>query len=369
MHGPTSDAPSSVKCSSQWSEAPVLSLHAACRGWPAGCWEAGDMNQEHFVQRNETSWSELDALLVSLEKMTGTVDIPDDLPARYRRLCQQLAVARHRRYSADIVARLNGLVMRAHSQMYGNEVEGLLAQARRLIRRFPTAVRREWRVVLVAHAFFYLPYIGMMVAVVAWPELIQTVLGPMEIAEFESMYDPKAEHFLKERSIDSDTLMFGFYIYNNIGIAFRTFAGGIAGGLGSVFFLVTNGVSIGAASGHLTAVGMGSTFWSFVITHGSFELTAIVLSGAAGLKIGTAVLVPGQRTRARALTESVQAVLPIVYGFFAFLVVAAFIEAFWSSSRLIPHTTKYVVGTAAWIWVYAYLLVGGQEVRSRIDGP
>jgi uncharacterized membrane protein SpoIIM required for sporulation len=252
--------------------------------------------------------------------------------------------------------------------MYGNDVEGLVVQARRLIRRFPIAVRAEWRVVLLAHALFYLPYLGMLLAVVGWPELIQTVLGPMEIAEIEGMYDPKADHFLKERPIDSDMLMFGFYIYNNISIAFRTFAGGILGGLGSVFFLVANGVSIGAASGHLTSVGMGSTFWSFVITHGAFELTAIVLSGASGLKLGAAVLVPGRRTRRRALAEAIRAVLPIVYGFFAFLVAAAFLEAFWSSSRLIPHATKYSVGAAAWVWVYVYLLVGGTKVEGQING-
>ena len=93
------------------------------------------MNQEHFSQRHYASWNELDALLASLEKSAGKVAIPDDLPARYRRLCQQLAVARHRRYGAAVVERLNGLVLRAHSQC-GNEVEGFVPQARRLIVAF-----------------------------------------------------------------------------------------------------------------------------------------------------------------------------------------------------------------------------------------
>ncbi len=252
--------------------------------------------------------------------------------------------------------------------MWWNASTALILQARRLLLQFPIAVRREWRLVLAAHLLFYLPYAGMMAAVVGWPELVQTVLGPAEIAQVESMYDPAAEHFLKERAIDSDMLMFGFYIYNNISIAFRTFAGGIVGGLGSLFFLVFNGVSIGAVSGHLTSVGMGSTFWSFVVTHGAFELTAIVLSGAAGLKLGLAVLVPGSRTRRRALAEAVTAVLPIVYGFFAFLVVAAFLEAFWSSSHLIPNHMKYSVGGAAWLWVYVYLLVGGTRAGGAPHG-
>lgn len=326
------------------------------------------MNQEVFVRRHEAAWTTLDQLLSQLESHHGEVSVPDDFSSRYRRVCQHLAVARHRRYGADVVERLNGLVLRAHSQMYGADVDGMLLQARALLLRFPLAVRREWRLVLVAHALFYLPYLGMMAAVVGWPELVQTVLDPSQIASIEGMYDPQAEHYLKERPVDSDMLMFGFYIYNNISIAFRTFAGGILGGLGSLFFLLFNGVYIGAVSGHLTSVGMGSTFWSFVITHGAFELTAIVLSGAAGLKLGLAVLVPGTRTRRRALAEAVRAVLPIVYGFFAFLVVAAFLEAFWSSSHLISAEIKYGVGTAAWLWVYAYLLIGGVGHRRTAHG-
>jgi len=326
------------------------------------------MNQEVFVRRHEARWKELDHLLSRMETGSADTDRLEGFAPDYRRLCQQLAVARHRHYSADVVERLNGLVMRAHSQMYGTRVDGLLWQARRLLVAFPAAVRREWRLVLAAHLLFYLPYFGMMAAVTGWPELVQTVLSPDDLAQMEWMYDPASEHFLKERALDGDLMMFGYYIYNNIGIAFRTFAGGLIGGLGSLFFLVYNGVVLGTASGHLTSVGMGSTFWSFVITHGAFELTAIVLSGAAGLKLGLAVLVPGNRTRRRALSDAVTAVLPILYGFFAFLVAAAFLEAFWSSSRLIGNTLKYGVGTAAWLWVYAYLFVAGREEVEDIRG-
>ena len=326
------------------------------------------MNQEVFVRRHEERWQDLHELLSRMETNLATTDRLDRFAPDYRRLCQQLAVARHRHYSTDVVERLNGLVLRAHSQMYGTRGDGLARQARRLLIAFPAAVRREWKLVLAAHLLFYLPYLGMMAAVIGWPELVQTVLPPDDLARMEWMYDPASDHFLNERALDSDLLMFGFYIYNNIGIAFRTFAGGLLGGVGSLFFLVYNGVALGTASGHLTSVGFGSTFWSFVITHGAFELTAIVLSGAAGLKLGMAVLVPGNRTRRRALSDAVTAVLPILYGFFAFLVAAAFLEAFWSSSRLIATPVKYGVGTAAWLWVYTYLLIAGRENTEVSDG-
>ncbi len=326
------------------------------------------MNQDVFVRRNEAWWSAFDAQLSRMETTRSAPEQVDEFAAQYRRLCQQLAVARHRHYGADTVERLNSLVLRAHSRLYGKNVEGYGASLRTALLRFPQAVRREWRAVVLAHCLFYLPALGMMAAVTGWPELVQTVLGPAELAQLESMYDPKADHFLKERAFDSDVLMFGYYIYNNIGIAFRTFASGIIGGLGSLFFLMFNGVFLGSAAGHLTTVGMGTTFWSFVITHGAFELTAIVLSGAAGIRLGTAVLVPKNRTRSLALTEAVRDVMPIVWGFTAFLVAAAFLEAFWSSSRMVPNDVKQVVGGLAWLWVYLYLYLGGRGAMETHNG-
>ena len=87
---------------------------------------------------------------------------------------------------------------------------------------------------------------------------------------------------------------------NNIGIAFQCFAGGLFVGIGSLFFLVFNGAATPARiAGYLTARGLGENFYSFVVTHGAFELTAIVLSGAAGLRSAMRCWRPGRRTPAR----------------------------------------------------------------------
>jgi len=97
--------------------------------------------------------------------------------------------------------------------------------------------------------------------------------------------------------------MFGFYIWNNIRISFQAFAGGIALGLGSVFFLVYNGVHGGAVAGFLAQAGLGRQFWPFVATHSALELPALVLAGAAGLHLGWSLVAragaPGPRRCAR----------------------------------------------------------------------
>ena len=72
----------------------------------------------------------------------------------------------------------------------------------------------------------------------------------------------------------------GFYVYNNVGIAFRCFATGILFGLGSLFFLIYNGITIGTVLGHVIAAGHGHNILTFVCTHGTFELTAIGIAVA-----------------------------------------------------------------------------------------
>src|SRR3954462_7865661 len=149
------------------------------------------------------------------------------------------------------------------------------------------------------------------------------------------MYGPGASR-LGRRGAESDFYMFGFYIFNNVRIAFQTFAGGLACGVGALFFLVFNGLMIGAVAGHVTAIGYGAAFWSFVAGHSAFELGGIVLSGAAGLRLGAALVSPGRLTRKDALAVAGREAASIIYGVAAIIVAAAFIEAFWSSRTALP---------------------------------
>ena len=166
------------------------------------------------------------------------------------------------------------------------------------------------------------------------PELILSVVSSETAASFEEMYSPSADSIGRTRTATTDWMMFGFYIRNNIGVAFQCFAGGLFAGLGTLFFLAYNGAFSGALAGYLTERGLSSTFYSFIATHSAFELTAIVLSGAAGLRIGHALLAPGRLTRLQSLVQATRDSAVLLYGVTAMLLVAAAIEAFWSSAQL-----------------------------------
>jgi len=131
-------------------------------------------------------------------------------------------------------------------------------------------------------------------------------------------------------------------------------------GLGTVFYLLYNGLVIGATAGHLTGLGYIDTFWGFVAGHSAPELTAIMLCGAAGLMLGWALLSPGNKSRLRALQDAGQVAVKIIYGAALLFFLAAFIEAFWSSMTWIEPTIKYIVGISLWIMLWGYLLLAGK---------
>ncbi len=326
------------------------------------------MKQEVFERRYADDWDEFqrwtEALsakrprAMSLEERSQT---GREFARRYRQVCHHLALARARRYSLGLQQRLNGLALDGHRHLYRARTPVFTAMLTFVARGFPRAVRRYWRYMMVSLGLFALPMFGMAIALSMEPELVYSLIDPASISSMEQMYDPDARVLGRERESDGDFAMFGFYIANNIGIGFRTFAGGLLFGLGTMFFLGFNGLYIGAVATHLTLVGFTSTFWPFVSGHSAFELTAIVIFGAAGLMLGFAALAPGRKKRWHAIADRARDALPLVYGGTGMLVLAAFVEAFWSSTTWPPLITKYIVGAALWALTLIYLAFMGRN--------
>jgi uncharacterized membrane protein SpoIIM required for sporulation len=277
----------------------------------------------------------------------------------YRATCEHLAMAQARAYPIVLTARLEQLTYRAHRLIYRHQDFGLGALRRLLLVDIPQSVRLHRRYLLLAVALFLLPTLGVGWATYRDPTFALHVLDVRQLNEFRSMYE-SMDHGLGARSGVSDWSMFGFYILNNISIGFQCFAGGLFAGVGSAFFLFYNGLYGGAAAGYLTSAGLATNFFSFIVTHSAFELTAICLSGAAGLRLGHAVVVPGRRSRLQSLRGAAADAVVLIYAVFAMLLVAAAIEAFWSSARWVPAEVKFGIGSAAWAGVIAYLAFQGR---------
>ncbi|MEJ2507866.1 MAG: stage II sporulation protein M [Gammaproteobacteria bacterium] len=321
------------------------------------------MNQERFEQLHQAQWQQLEQWLEARREKKRKADNDEStavFPHLYRQVCHHLALARERHYSNHLVERLNKLALEGHTQLYRSRTGILMNIVRFVLVGFPVLVRRESRVFWLAALLFYGPLVAMWFTVQQWPDVAYSVMSAPQTRQYEQMYSPDRKVLGRERQADSNFYMFGVYIWNNIGIGFRTFATGLLFGLGSLFLLIFNGVVIGTVAGHLTHLGYISTFYSFVVGHSAFELTAIVISGAAGLKLGLALIRPGRRSRLRALREAAAISVRLIFGVILFLVIAAFIEAFWSSTTAFAPQVKYFVGGLLWLTVISYLLLMGR---------
>ena len=325
------------------------------------------MRQEHFIARHQAEWQAFDAWLDARGGRPRRARVDRDwrgmddsaVPAAYRRLTQQLGLARRRGYSPQLVDRLQALVQRGHDVMYRPAPPRWRRSVEFLLADFPRLVRAERGAMAAALLMFALPLVLSYVAVQVRPELIHTLFEPVQLAQMEAMYDPAASKL--GRDSGEDLQMFGFYVMNNVSIGLRSFASGLLAGIGPVLVLGMNGVMIGGMASHLQGVGLGDPFWRFVAGHGAFELTAIVIAGGAGLRLGLGVLAPGRRRRVDALVEGGRRGARLALGVFAMLVVAAFIEAFWSSIGWIPAAVKFGVGGALWLLVLLWLWRGGRD--------
>ena len=324
------------------------------------------MRQEQFIKLYQKEWQKLGAQIEQLES-NKKLDKDDlkDFPQTYRRVCQYLAVAKTRCYSNRLINDLNNLVLKGHQHLYRQRSRLMALIVEYFFSDFPRLIRREYKIVILSTALFLGPLFATAMLVAHNENLIYNIMSPVQVAKMEAMYDPDKKHALgKERASDTDVMMFGFYIQNNIGIAFRMFAGGVVFGIGTVFFLLSNGYFIGAISGLMVNLQFYETFFPFVVGHGSFELTALIFAGAAGLKLGVSLISPGGLSRIHSLRMGAHEAVKFMYGATMMLFVAAIIEAFWSSSIVIPISIKYTVGVILWLAVIAYFLFVGRSHES-----
>jgi uncharacterized membrane protein SpoIIM required for sporulation len=305
-----------------------------------------------FQAANQASWNELESELARNQRQLD----PDRFLALYRLCCEHLALARSRSFPLHVIERLSSITSRAHQIIYRQSDAGLERIARALLEDFPTMVRRLWAYIAIAAALLMIPTIAIAIATYLHPDLILSIVDRNTAAAFDQMYSPAAQAIGRPRDIASDWMMFGFYIKNNIGIAFQCYATGVVFGLGSLYFLLTNGLFGGGIAGYVASLGYGSTFFPFVATHSAFELTAIVLCGAGGLRIGQSVLLPGRLTRVAALELAARETSLIVFGAAVMLVIAAAIEAFWSSAPWVTPTAKYACAGFCWALVLCFFL-------------
>ena len=291
--------------------------------------------------------------------------------AEYRALSADLARLRTaaRGTSSDELFYLGRLVGSAHNLLYRDRRSALREIVRFIAFDVPTEVRRSWRPILLAAAFLFVPAIIAYTAVTRDPAVAPVFIpvGMLDRAEAGVTRAKTGEGYIQDPEVFRP-VMASQIIANNVQVTIVAFALGITAGVGTLFILLMNGVSLGGVLGLYASKGILSLLIAFVAPHGVLELSAICIGAGGGLLIGAAMLIPGERTRRRAFAENGRRAMRLMTAAALMLIVAGSIEGMISPIPYWPLELKLIVSAMTLVLMVAFLRGGaGLQQAARLD--
>jgi uncharacterized membrane protein SpoIIM required for sporulation/uncharacterized RDD family membrane protein YckC len=281
-----------------------------------------------------------------------------DFLSEYRALTSDLARLQTatRDMPSDELFYLSRLVGAAHNLLYRDRGATLRDVTRFVIYDVPTEIRRSWRPILLAAVAMFLPLVIAMTAVINHPEVAPTFIpvGMLDRAQDGIKRAKDGTGYIQDPQI-LRPVMASAIISNNVQVAFFAFAGGITAGALTTLLMVMNGVSIGGFMGLYQSKGILPLLLAFVAPHGVLELSAICIAGGAGFLLAAAILIPGRRTRRRALAENGRRSITLVCGSAVLLLIAGSLEGLVSPIPYWPLELKLIVSALTVVFLVIYL--------------
>jgi uncharacterized membrane protein SpoIIM required for sporulation len=313
------------------------------------------MDLDRYLAVNGPTWARLGELTDRAGRGVGrlSADELDELVRLYQRVSTHLSVARTYYRDQALVAQLTRLVARSGSVVYGTRTRTLRAIGRFFAFVFPAAVWHNRRFVAASAALTFLPAIALGTWIANSPTALDAT-GPRAVRE--EYVHQRFEDYYKDRPAAAFALEVQT---NNIRVALAAFALGIGVCIPAAALLAFNGAHLGFAAGLFAAAGEQGKFWSLVLPHGLLELSAVVIAGAAGLRLGWTIIDPGDRPRAAALTEEARRAFAISLGLVLPFVVAGSIEGF-ITGHVGQPVTRVGIGVVVEALFVVYLVVRGR---------
>ena len=321
------------------------------------------MSQGGFIETHKTAWQRLEDLLKlldtsSLRKLSR--EEVRELGRIYRRTSSDLAIARAESRDPRLINYLNSLVIRAHGRIYQADPHGGSRIKEFFVRDFPETFRRTWRYTAVSFGVFALfSVIGFLGT--KYDQEFSELVGVS--AAWREMNIETKNHWWEELN-EANQVGASAILTNNIQVTIYTFAFGAIFGVGTLFYLAYNGAVIASVVSLTYSGGFGNDLVTFMVAHGVIELSCIFMAGGAGLLIGSALVMPGDLSRADALKSRGKDAVRLMMGVAVFLVVAGLIEGFISPAP-IPASIKFSIGGLTGLALYSYLLLAGRSLAGE----
>jgi uncharacterized membrane protein SpoIIM required for sporulation len=317
------------------------------------------MPSDRFIRERKGAWQSLEGLLKLLDRSSLRRlhrEEVRELGRIYRRTSSDLAIARAESRDPRLVNYLNSLVIRAHGRIYRADAgEGRQRIRDFFARDFPRTFRRTWRYTALAFAVCLLFTSLSFMATWHDPEFSELAGVPAYARERILESKPRWWKSLNEANQVAATGI----ATHNIRVTFNAFAYGALFGVGTLFYMAVNGLSIGTLLALTFRAGYGRELLTFMAGHGVIELTCIFIAGGAGMLFGTALLFPGDIPRFDNLRLRGREAAQLIAGCVPLLAVAGTIEGFISPAD-IPPAMKFTVAAVTGLALYSYLLLAGR---------
>jgi uncharacterized membrane protein SpoIIM required for sporulation len=298
------------------------------------------MKVAELLDRRREQWHDLERLCQEMGRR-GARRIGGPAVSRFARLyraaCADLALADAYQLPPDTVEYLHQLVGRAHNQLYRSQTFRWRAWGHTMFVELPRRLVRD-RALWLAFAIFWGIFGLSLLLAYTSPKYTEEALGEATMSRFKEMYSQTHP----DRGADTSATATGFYVMNNAGIGLRCFAAGLLLGIGGLFAVVFNAVQLGAVFGYMLTIDERTNFLHFVTAHGPFELTAIVFSAAAGMRLGFSLVATGGLARGASLRRASVEATPTIGAAVVLFCLAAVIEGFISPSAA-PYAAKAAV--------------------------
>jgi uncharacterized membrane protein SpoIIM required for sporulation len=317
------------------------------------------MAHDQFIDKHKTAWQRLEDLLRLLDgsslRRLHREEVRE-LGKIYRRTASDLAVARAESRDPRLINYLNSLVIRAHGRIYQADPQGASRISFFFARDLPQTFRRTWRYTAVSFGVFALFSLIGFLGTKYDPEFSELVGVP---PSFREVYIETKTHWWDDLN-EANQVGASRLMTNNIQVTIYTFALGALFGVGTLYLLAFNGAVNAAVLALTYRAGYGNELLTFMAGHGVIELSCVFIAGGAGLLIGSALVLPGDLSRADALKSRGKDAVRLMVGVAVLLVVAGIIEGFISPAPINPKI-KLTIAAVTGLALYSYLLLAGRD--------
>lgn len=310
------------------------------------------MDVDAFVVAHRPTWDRLEQLVKRRRRLTGAE--VDELVDLYQRVSTHLSMVRSASQDSVLVGRLSGLVARARAAVTGAHAPLWREFVRFWTVSFPVVAYRAWRWWLGSAVAFFIATVALALWVSGNPDVHAAIGTPSEI---EELVNHDFASYYSEHPAGSFALQVWV---NNSWVAAQCIAFAILLGLPIPYVLFQNAANLGVIAGLMFGADKGDLFLGLIIPHGLLELTAVFLAAAVGMRLGWAVIAPGDRPRSQALAEQGRAVVAAAIGLAVVLLISGLIEALVTPSPL-PTWMRIGIGVAAELALLGYVFHFGRK--------